>query len=525
MALQRWIGNSPSVAQVVKLTPASPISGDTFNVTINGKMVSYATAAGTVSDVCAGLQSALSNSANPEYLEIGFTNLSSYISATSNKAGRPFTLSVSVTPSVVAIPVLGVPTASTGGSLTSGTTYYYTMTATNAAGQTTQATQVSYAASGTNLTAVLTWTAVPGATGYKIYRSTTSGSFGSSTLLTTIGSGSTVTYSDTGISTSSGTPPGTNTATSPATFTQSTTVASAGPNDWSIAANWSTGTVPATGDSVLITNTSASILYGLSQSAITLASLQIDNTFTGTIGNPDFNSSSYFEYRPTYLAIGATSVIIGQNGGAGSGRMRLNFGTVQTTISVYNTGTALDTGLTALQIQGSNSSNALYGYKGSVGVAVQNTESASFASITAGFITNQNTDFNFYGGKNLTLTTFNQNGGIATLNNSLTTHNATFGTLYFLGTGTIETSTLDNAKLVVYSTGTISNLNVGPKGVADFAKDARPKTVTNTTMYIGSTLNDPIKCVTYTNGIALSQCRVDEVTIDLGENRTIGLLS
>ena len=66
-----------------------------------------------------------------------------------------------------------------------------------------------------------------------------------------------------------------------------------------------------------ITGTSTSILYGLSQSAVTLTLLQIDASFTGTIGNPNYNPSGYYEYRPTYLAIGATTTTIGENGGAG----------------------------------------------------------------------------------------------------------------------------------------------------------------------------------------------------------------
>ena len=203
--------------------------------------------------------------------------------------------------------------------------------------------------------------------------------------------------------------------------------------------------------------------------------------------------------------------------------MQLNFGTVQTTISVYATAAALDTGLTALQIQGTNSSNVLYAYSGNVGCAVSVGEMATFATIAISYITNQASDVTFFAGPGLTLTTLNMYGGSVTLNSGFATCNAYSGTLFVLGTGAATTITLDGASCVWYSNGTISTLNVGPNGTIDFSKDSRTKTVTTTTVYAGATLNDPNKVVTYSNGIAFSQCRIDDVTLDLGENRTIAL--
>ena len=88
-------------------------------------------------------------------------------------------LSVDSTYSPMTIPSslsVGSPTA--GGSLAASTTYYYEVTAIDSAGG---ETTVSNQASGTtgaspDLQLPLTWTAVPGASGYRIYRSTTSGS-------------------------------------------------------------------------------------------------------------------------------------------------------------------------------------------------------------------------------------------------------------------------------------------------------------------------------------------------------------
>jgi len=527
MATNLWRGDAAAVAQVVSLTPASPIPGDKFSVTINGKTVSYTTTAATTSDVVQGLSSALQASTIAEFLEISwYNNSNSYVQAAATTAGVPFTLSASVTPASLAVPVIAGISGSTGGSLVSGTTYYYKMTATNAAGETTPSAQFSYTPSGSNLVANLSWTTVPGATGYKIYRSTTSGTFGASSLLTTLIYGSSVGYQDTGTSTSTGTPPSSNTAVSPVTLTAATVTASAGPNDVSVASNWSTASLPASGDTLILDGSisSSSLLYGLSSlSSITLANLNIYGTFTGTVGLPDRNTLGYYEYRQKFLQIGASSVSIGANGGNGSGRIRLNLGTVQTAISCYSTANSLDTGLPALQILATNSANTLYAYQGTIGLAFQAGQTSTFATVNINYASNPATDVNLFGGAGLTLTTLNMFAGNATLQAGATTITANNGICFVLGSGSVTTATLDGGTLEWYSSGTITNLNIGPSGTADFSLDSRPKTVTNCTLFKGCTLTDPNKVVTFTNGISLNQCRFGEVTVDLGENRTFAL--
>jgi len=70
------------------------------------------------------------------------------------------------------------------------------------------------------------------------------------------------------------------------TTTDATGTASAGPNDWNTAANWSTGSVPTGTDSVVITDGSFDILYGLDQSSVSLETLSVNTGFTGTVGDP-----------------------------------------------------------------------------------------------------------------------------------------------------------------------------------------------------------------------------------------------
>lgn len=112
---------------------------------------------------------------------------------------------------VAAVPILA-PTitagsATTGGSFTAGT-YYWVVTSITASGESMVSNEVTQALTA-NQELPINWTAVTGATGYKVYRGTTAG--GENKLITTISSGSTVTYTDTGTAGTTATLPTSNT--------------------------------------------------------------------------------------------------------------------------------------------------------------------------------------------------------------------------------------------------------------------------------------------------------------------------
>jgi hypothetical protein len=193
-------------------------------------------------------------------------------------------------------PAQATPTLANGGSLVDTTTYYYVMTSLTAAGQTAQSAEVSVTAASPNLTAVLTWTTVTGATGYNIYRSTTSGTYGASSLLTTINSGATATYSDPGASLVSGQPPTTNTATiqvpvqSAAVLQSGGTLVQSQAYYWVVTAVTANGETPASGQQTV----TASAGHGTSKL-----------TWTAVSG-----AVSYNVYRATASgAFGATSLV------------------------------------------------------------------------------------------------------------------------------------------------------------------------------------------------------------------------
>jgi fibronectin-binding autotransporter adhesin len=99
--------------------------------------------------------------------------------------------------------ILGLATpVITLGSGTAGTTYYYVVSATNAAGETVASNSLGT----TTNTVTLNWTQVPGATGYKVYRNTTNSFTAGSLLLSTITNGTTVSFTDSGAVTVAGLP-------------------------------------------------------------------------------------------------------------------------------------------------------------------------------------------------------------------------------------------------------------------------------------------------------------------------------
>jgi len=132
-------------------------------------------------------------------------------------------------------PVLQVPvitlgtTAGSGGTFGAGT-YYWKVTAYNSVGETVASNEVT-ATLAANGTQVLNWAELPSVAGYKVYRGTAAGA--ENTLVTTISTPGTVTYTDTGIAGTAATPPA------------SGTVRALGPHTVTITPPATPGTTPA----------------------------------------------------------------------------------------------------------------------------------------------------------------------------------------------------------------------------------------------------------------------------------------
>lgn len=94
--------------------------------------------------------------------------------------------------------------SASGGSLAAGT-YYYVVTGLNGTGETTGSNEVSVTTTGSTSSVALSWSAMPGATGYRVYRGTSAGSE------SVYFAAATISFLDTGGSGTSGTVPVSNT--------------------------------------------------------------------------------------------------------------------------------------------------------------------------------------------------------------------------------------------------------------------------------------------------------------------------
>lgn len=119
----------------------------------------------------------------------------------------------------LATPVIAsVTTATTGGTLPAGTNAYR-VSATSSAGETLASAEVTVVTTGTTSSNAITWNAVAGATGYKVYGRTIAGELFMATTTTT------TTYTDTGAVTPLGALPTANTSGTPGSYTDGGTVA------------------------------------------------------------------------------------------------------------------------------------------------------------------------------------------------------------------------------------------------------------------------------------------------------------
>lgn len=295
--------------------------------------------------------------------------------------------------------------------------------------------------------------------------------------------------------------PFTVTSTGAGTLTMAEPTASSGPNHWDTAENWVGAAVPTTGDDVHIENSDVDILYGLAQSAVTLAALNISQSYTGSIGLPRDNASGYFEYRDTYLAVSATVLNIGNGDGSGSGRLKINTGSNATTITLKNSGTPIEQGVPAVLWKGTHASNIINAHRCSLGAAFFAGETATIATLRESFLTSVQSDCDIVLGDGCTLTTLDKTGGRLRAASNTTTLTQDAGETVFEGAATLTTGTIRGGTLQYNSSGTATTIVASNDATVDFSQDLRSKTVTNMEKYGSARVIDPHKVVTFTNGI------------------------
>jgi len=303
------------------------------------------------------------------------------------------------------------------------------------------------------------------------------------------------------------------------TFTLATTQANKSPNDVNDGDNWSDGSVPGASDTIHIQHSAVSLLWNLEAlSAVTVTNLTVHDTFTGQIGLPEKNTDSteYNEYRETYLKLSITNLEVR---GANATRLKFNVGTVQTAVDVFGTGSSVDTNVPTMLFQGTHVSNTMSVQKGNVGIAFNGGETATVATLKAGWESSAANDVIMVCGVGTTLTTIDQSNGTLTTNSAVTTMNKAGGTWTHYD-GAVTTINNDAGTIYYRSDGTITTLN--NRGVFDLSRDNRARTITNTNLFAGASLIDTAKTITFSNGFDMQHCGIADLTrLDVGRHVTL----
>jgi len=261
--------------------------------------------------------------------------------------------------------------------------------------------------------------------------------------------------------------------------------------DWSVAANWDGG-VPGNGDDAVLQHSSQSVTAGLAQGAIDLASLRIDQSFTGQIGDAD-----------TYLVIGSSVVTIGEAKGessppAGSSMIKLNLDTTVTAVTVHNTGVSAESGRQALRLLLINVGNVVNVRKGSVSIAADAGETSQLATLNISYVDGVESDADVVVGSGVTLATVQETGGSVVLFGAVTTIHHRAGSLRTEGSGAITTLNTYGGTLTLNSSGAVTTLN-GFGGDVDMTESLTNRTITSLPVYAGFAIRYHPSIVTVTN--------------------------
>lgn len=302
------------------------------------------------------------------------------------------------------------------------------------------------------------------------------------------------------------------------TFTLNTTQANSSPNDAASTANYSSGSLPVNSDTLIFEDVDIGVYWNLTSalSGVTLTALRIRDTFTDGIGLPlyDTTGTEFREYRGTEFTLaGCTTLEVALSSSATGGSFKFNTSSGQTAVKILGTdaGTLFDE---YVQWRGTHASNTIDMVGGALAVA-------PYAAQTATFTTAQIKDASLRLGIGVTVTSIEMTNSSLDTRSSVPTLTMNGGTAVFRDATTITTALIDAGTLDYRSTGTITTLKLGSGATADFSNITDPVTVTNCTMEEGSALVDPLRRVTFTNGIILNRTSMAGVTLDVGTHVTL----
>lgn len=316
------------------------------------------------------------------------------------------------------------------------------------------------------------------------------------------------------------------TSTGSQDLTLATPTTATGPNNLNDAENYSTGSLPVNGDTLIIDDPNAGdILWNLDAlSAVTLAKLVVRQSFElKKIGLSDHNGL-YYEYRTTELTIGATSIELGNGDGSGWVLLRINTGTVQTAIEQINSGQAQDSSQRATMWRGTHASNTAEILGGQFAAALDQADLATLLTFRVLASDEAGSAPDIFCGPGLTLGTAEVDGGKAILNSAIgTALTVNDGLVVLRGSGAVAQLNGLGGKVVYNTSGTLGgNTVLAGDCELDFSQDMSTKTITNPIEMESSEckVTDPNKV---TSGLVMdfNYVNVEVNGMKLGRNRRI----
>lgn len=297
-----------------------------------------------------------------------------------------------------------------------------------------------------------------------------------------------------------------------ATLTLTHTTANSSQSDIGNPANWlragAVG-VPQVGDDVIIANSNIPLLWNLDHyAAVRFNSLRRYQSFTATIGLPDWNPLGYLEYRPTYMKFlgpnaAVMTIILGEGAGAGPSRERYDTQNQAIDLTLLASGSPQDD--YAVRLLNTFVDGALIWVStSSLGVAVWPGEVSTVDAVTV------------------------DGGGVCDLGSGVTITegvilNAASSTIWCNAIGiafqasngsqltlagpgmTYGTVTAEDSSVITWPIeGTITTLSMVRNSVLDKSGDTRNitsynSTIVNSTIDGTCVINDPNSCLAYTN--------------------------
>ncbi len=260
------------------------------------------------------------------------------------------------------------------------------------------------------------------------------------------------------------------------TFVESVVQANSGPNDISLADNWSGSVVPVSTVDIVIDLDAPSMLWNLDAlAAVVAASVRITCGRNTQIGLADTAPGGYPEHRAKAFAVQSADWFIETD----SGLVNIDTGTATATAIVCRrTGQRTQENRAALCVTGANATNTFALLRGDVAIQQAADETARFA-MSVGFVTDQDSDVTLYCGPGATLGAFVQNGGQVETWSAISPLTMRGGRHVHNGGG-ITSPAVYGGQLVYNTTATLAGTpKVGEAGHLDFSADPRAKAITN----------------------------------------------